>query len=221
MLFRSRAPRLAYLPALDGIRAISVLAVVAWHMGFARVPGGFLGVEVFFAISGYLITSLLLIQYRSLGHSPESWINRDEVLRYLPAVGVGLLATTYLGFGNLRTGVGFVLFGVLCTALVTFLASYARLADDPVGAFVRRSALVLPVALVGSLVVWHFAVSRMRGGYERFEVVVVAAVFLMVIVQLLERRNAPDTDFRGFYLRRTRRLFPALYVMIEIGRAHV
>ena len=47
-----------YLPALDGLRAISVAAVVAYHLG--RLEGGFLGVDVFFVISGFLITRLLL-----------------------------------------------------------------------------------------------------------------------------------------------------------------
>ena len=49
-----------YQPALDGLRAVAVLAVLAYHWPAAWMPGGFLGVEVFFVISGYLITSLLL-----------------------------------------------------------------------------------------------------------------------------------------------------------------
>jgi peptidoglycan/LPS O-acetylase OafA/YrhL len=53
----SYAGNLAYMPGLDGLRAIAVLAVVLYHAGFWWLPGGFLGVEVFFVISGYLITS--------------------------------------------------------------------------------------------------------------------------------------------------------------------
>ncbi len=49
-----------YQPAIDGLRAVAVLAVLAYHWPAAWMPGGFLGVEVFFVISGYLITSLLL-----------------------------------------------------------------------------------------------------------------------------------------------------------------
>ena len=54
------APRLGYIPALDGLRAVAVIAVLLYHGDQAWIPGGFLGVDVFFVISGYLITCLLL-----------------------------------------------------------------------------------------------------------------------------------------------------------------
>ena len=55
---------IAYLPGLDGLRAIAVLAVVIYHANKNWLSGGFLGVEVFFVISGYLITLLLLTESR-------------------------------------------------------------------------------------------------------------------------------------------------------------
>lgn len=61
------APRLPYLPALDGLRALAVLAVLLYHGGQTWLPGGFLGVEMFFVISGYLITSLLLAEWNQDG----------------------------------------------------------------------------------------------------------------------------------------------------------
>ena len=56
--------RLRYVPGLDGLRALSVSAVLLYHADVTWMPGGFLGVDVFFAISGYLITSLLLAEHR-------------------------------------------------------------------------------------------------------------------------------------------------------------
>ena len=53
---------LAYQPALDGVRALAVAAVVVFHGGVAAVSGGFLGVDAFFVLSGFLITSLLLAE---------------------------------------------------------------------------------------------------------------------------------------------------------------
>ena len=49
-----------YLPHIDGLRAIAVLSVVFHHFSPEIVPGGYIGVDIFFVISGYLITSLLI-----------------------------------------------------------------------------------------------------------------------------------------------------------------
>ena len=49
-----------YMPGLDGLRAIAVLAVIAYHLDFGWAPGGLLGVGIFFTLSGYLITDILL-----------------------------------------------------------------------------------------------------------------------------------------------------------------
>ena len=61
------APRLPYMPGVDGLRAVAVAAVVTYHIGASWLPGGFLGVNVFLVISGYLITSLLLAERRATG----------------------------------------------------------------------------------------------------------------------------------------------------------
>lgn len=78
-----------YMPGLDGLRALAVLAVIAYHLRFGWAPGGLLGVGVFFTLSGYLITDLLLAQWargeRRLG---EFWLRRAR--RLLPALFVML-----------------------------------------------------------------------------------------------------------------------------------
>ncbi|HID85745.1 MAG TPA: acyltransferase [Anaerolineales bacterium] len=61
------AHSLPYMPGLDGLRAVAVLAVFLYHVGFPWAAGGFLGVETFFMLSGYLITSLLLRDHREHG----------------------------------------------------------------------------------------------------------------------------------------------------------
>ena len=75
-----------YLPGLDGLRALAVLAVMIYHADPSWLPGGFLGVEVFFVISGYLITLLLMAERERDGHIDLGafWMRRAR--RLLPAL---------------------------------------------------------------------------------------------------------------------------------------
>jgi peptidoglycan/LPS O-acetylase OafA/YrhL len=74
------------MPGVDGLRALAVAAVVVYHLGAAWLPGGFLGVDVFLVISGYLITSLLLAEFRQTGRIglKRFWLRRAR--RLLPAL---------------------------------------------------------------------------------------------------------------------------------------
>src|SRR4051812_34526827 len=74
-----------YMPGLDGLRAIAVLGVIGYHLGVGWIPGGLLGVSVFFTLSGYLITDLLLAQVAKGGIKLKSfWFARAR--RLLPAL---------------------------------------------------------------------------------------------------------------------------------------
>ena len=85
-----------YVPALDGLRALAVLAVIAYHMKMNWAPGGLLGVTMFFVLSGYLITGLLLNEFDSTGtiSLPNFWLRR--VRRIIPAVVFAVLGTAFL-----------------------------------------------------------------------------------------------------------------------------
>jgi peptidoglycan/LPS O-acetylase OafA/YrhL len=82
------------MPGLDGLRAVAVLVVIAYHLGFAWAPGGLLGVGVFFTLSGYLITDLLLAQVARSGRIRlgRFWLGRAR--RLLPALFVMLVVVT-------------------------------------------------------------------------------------------------------------------------------
>jgi len=88
----SRGVSHRYLPALDGLRAFAVLAVFAFHLGFPHAGGGYLGVDIFFVLSGFLITGLLVEEKRRTGkiRLPAFWGRRAR--RLLPALLVLLAA---------------------------------------------------------------------------------------------------------------------------------
>ena len=108
--------RLSHLTGLDGLRAIAVLAVLAYHAGFDQAQGGFLGVEVFFVISGYLITAILLAEHRRTGRIDPVRFWQHRARRLLPALFLLLGAT-------------------LAFAVVVVPDEVARLRPDAVAAF--------------------------------------------------------------------------------------
>ena len=83
-----------YVPGLDGLRALSVSAVLLYHADVTWMPGGFLGVDVFFAISGYLITSLLLAEFRNHGGVNVGRFYLRRARRLLPALFLVLAAVS-------------------------------------------------------------------------------------------------------------------------------
>jgi peptidoglycan/LPS O-acetylase OafA/YrhL len=102
-----------YMPGLDGLRALAVLAVIAYHEQFGWAQGGLLGVGVFFTLSGFLITSLLVGEWSADGRIKlgDFWLHRAR--RLLPALFVMLAVVTAwvtledrARLANLRSAVG-------------------------------------------------------------------------------------------------------------------
>lgn len=89
-------PRSRYIPALDGIRTFAVIAVVLYHLNLTWAQGGLLGVTVFFVLSGYLITRLLLNEFSQTGRIDlkSFWLRR--VRRLVPAIVTVVLVTCAL-----------------------------------------------------------------------------------------------------------------------------
>ena len=127
-----------YRASLDGIRAIAVLAVVLFHAGIPGFGGGFVGVDVFFVISGYLITGLLLEQLQATGDiSVRGFIER-RIRRLAPAMFVVLGATLAMSLawlspiGGEQQGVArSAIAAVLLSANHYFLASSGGYFDAP------------------------------------------------------------------------------------------
>src|SRR5207342_2793879 len=91
---RKLLSRVPYMPGLDGLRALAVVGVMVYHANHEWLSGGFLGVEVFFVISGYLITLLLIAEDERTNRvdMKHFWIRRAR--RLLPALFVMLFMLT-------------------------------------------------------------------------------------------------------------------------------
>jgi len=114
-----------HIPAIDGLRAIAVVAVLLYHLGFSWIPGGFLGVDLFFVISGYVITRLLLDSIQRSGGLDLRGFYGARIRRLLPAL-LFMIVSTALFVGvwapqtikRFLTDVPFVLTGTMNWALV-------------------------------------------------------------------------------------------------------
>jgi len=170
--------RLPHLPALDGIRALSVLAVFLYHTRFPWAAGGFLGVESFFVISGFLITSLLLREWLGAGRIDlrAFWLRRAR--RLLPAVWTFLLAAPVL-------------------AALWMPAALPRLAEDTLAALVYATNWAYIVRQIPYFEqfaqppllqhLWSLAVEEQF--YVVWPLVIAAAVRGLGIVSLAEARR--------------------------------
>ena len=87
-----------YIPAIDGLRALAVLAVMLYHLGYSWIPGGFLGVDLFFVISGYVITRLILDSIAQSDGLDLRKFYKARIRRLLPPL-VFMIAVTSIYIG--------------------------------------------------------------------------------------------------------------------------
>lgn len=107
----------AHRPDIDGLRAVAVLPVVLFHAQVASWSGGFVGVDVFFVISGYLISTLILAELETGGFSPAGFYER-RIRRILPALFVVLLVASIGAYRLLLPDDAMAFGGSLMAALV-------------------------------------------------------------------------------------------------------
>src|SRR5688572_17506819 len=101
----TQAAQFGYQPALDGVRGIAVTLVLLFHAGFGWMSGGYVGVSVFFTLSGYLITSLALVEHSASGRLSASAFYARRIRRLLPASLVCLAGVMIAAWADQFTGV--------------------------------------------------------------------------------------------------------------------
>jgi peptidoglycan/LPS O-acetylase OafA/YrhL len=222
---------IAYQPALDGVRAFAVTAVLLFHAGFGWMSGGYLGVSVFFTLSGFLITSLLLTEHAAQGTVDARAFYTRRARRLLPASLVCLAAVCVLaafgawdGITKLRRDVLGALFQVFNWVKLASGESYADLTAAQAGlrrpldhywslAIEEQFYWLWPLLFLG--IVWW---SRRRG-WSPLPVVAgltgVAAVAAPVIAQVW----GPDAAYWATPARISEILFGALVACVVTGRA--
>lgn len=203
----ARFEKLGYQPSLDGLRGVALLGVIAYHAGIEGFRGGFLGVSSFFTLSGFLITSLLLVERSQSGSIdlPSFWARR--LRRLLPAALVTIVATVVLAtsiaddsqLARLRIDALASLFHFSNWRFIAEGDSYGALFESP--SFFRhfwslaveeQYYVVFPLALAGSL--------RIFGGPSRRFVVafgVASAAALAWPAFLLHRGASVDRLYFG------------------------
>ncbi len=192
--------RLAYLPALDGLRAIAVVLVVAYHLDFEWARGGFLGVDLFFVISGYLITTLLLRERAATGTISlrTFWVRRFRRLvpPLVAMVAVTIALTRLYGIPEqwkaVRWDAASALGYLANWRFVTADQSYFEtlLGPSPLRhtwslAVEEQWYLLWPLAVVGMLVL-H------RRGHRRLPLVVIASAALLSAAAMVVLYDAAD-----------------------------
>lgn len=183
--------KLGHRPELDGFRGISILLVLVHHFYYPMLSGGFLGVDMFFVLSGFLITSLLLEEWQK-SHSinlKNFYIRR--LFRLMPAVIfiialLGIYALFFLDNKSAeKTFQGIWL--TLTYASNWYYAFHPSSANNPLGvtwslAIEEQFYLIFPLILL--------LVLRLKLGYRQ----IIAALILLIIAIALHRKNIADND---------------------------
>ena len=119
--------KITYRPEIDGLRAIAVLCVIIYHtdlnfFNFQILSGGFLGVDIFFVISGYLITSILLKEFNKTGKISLNYFYERRIRRILPAFLMVILISFFAAWFILMP-LNFINFSNSAIASIIFLSN--------------------------------------------------------------------------------------------------
>ncbi len=196
---------LSYRPEIDGLRALAVVPVILFHLGIPQVQGGFLGVDVFFVVSGFLITSIIQAELAAGVFTFRGFYAR-RIRRIMPALLI-VLATTMVAGWLFLSRVEYPVLGrdALATLLGTGNISFFVHGNEYWGGDAKNLLLLHMWSLsveeqfyvVFPLILWCFA--RFRWPGLRF--LLAGLILVSFLLFLIGSRKAPDATF---YLLPTR-----------------
>lgn len=197
---------ISYRPEIDGLRALAVIPVVLFHAGFTTFSGGFVGVDVFFVISGFLITSIILRELESGTFSLWSFYER-RIRRIVPALGVVIVATL-IAFSTKMIPSDFETVGYSAISATVFIANMYFMRqegyfDAPIDtkpllhtwslAVEEQFYIILPLILMGVYFVYKGRKRRFLS--ILFFISLFASLALSLWITNLPQDAAPKTSF--------------------------
>ena len=193
-----------YIPAIDGLRALAVIAVMFYHLGFSWIPGGFLGVDLFFVISGYVITRLLLDSIAQSGGLDLRGFYIARARRLLPAL-LFTVVTTTIAIGiwapdtikRFVTDMPFALTGTMNWWLVAREQDYFEsIGRPPLLQHTWSLAVEAQFYLVWPLIL-YFILKRLGKNRIPFAALLIAAasgITLLIVSLSLDASNSSDVS---------------------------
>jgi len=211
-----------YRKEIDGLRAIAVLSVVLFHGGFLGFNGGYVGVDIFFVISGYLITNIILEDKKNNNFSIINFYER-RARRILPALSMVLMVTTTAAYLFMPVE----LLAIYSKSLISITAFSSNIY------FFFSNGYFSPVSDTNPLLhTWSLAVEEQY--YFIFPVVVmlfwsfgknilliiiiIIAIISLLITQILLFRHAVDANFYLIFSRAWELLFGSIIAFIPIQK---
>lgn len=214
-----------YRPDIDGLRALAIIGVVVYHAGIPGISGGFVGVDVFFVISGYLITQLLAREVAQTGTVSIANFYARRARRILPALATVMLATLVVGSFVLPPGIERQQLAASAAAASVFFANHFFLGTT--GGYFDGVAELKPLLHLWSLaveeqfyLVWpllllaiaKFAAPARRLRWMRIATLLIGAISFLLSVWMV--RKNPSA---AFYVAPTRAWELGVGAMLALG----
>lgn len=194
---RSHTGTAAYRADIDGLRALAVIAVIAFHAFPRKLPGGFIGVDVFFVISGYLITGIILNSCINGNFSIFEFYSR-RIRRIFPALALVLISTLIMGWPIL-TNLEYAQLGSHAVAGAGFVANLVFWGE---AGYFDRTAAEKPLLHLWSLgveeqfyIVWPLLVWAMWRRGRHFALTLVMLGAISFLVSLYQTSASPSAAF--------------------------